>query len=111
MKVTTTVKYECSDGRVFSEPQAAREHEVSVLIDNLRGEDVKRLTAAEIMRLMADHPEDFIATLGEFCEDIGEENVAEFKSVRHAGFLTINEPHDASFDKEADDEVYHDESA
>ena len=66
MKRTTTIKYECSDGRVFTDPQTAKEHEILVTAETLRGETEKRLTAAEMIRLMVAYPDRFVAVLQEF---------------------------------------------
>lgn len=59
MKKTTITKYECTDGRAFDQEMPAREHEIMLQIQSLQSDDTKRLTAVEMVRLMAAHPEVF----------------------------------------------------
>lgn len=99
MKTTTTIKYECSDGRTFLDPQTAKEHEVLIAAEALRGETEKRLTAAEIIRLLAMNPERFVAVLQVFtgggCDKAAGEDLD----------FNLDGPHDSSFDKAAADEA------
>jgi hypothetical protein len=73
MKAEQVVQFTTTDGRAFTDETAARIHEVQLGIDQLRDEDASRLTALEMIRLLADHPQHFIDTLGLLLDDDDDE--------------------------------------
>ena len=87
MKKSTVTKFETSDGREFTDPHKAQEHEITLLSDSLRTEDEKRLTYVGMTRMMSEHPQKFIDLLSTF-EGVLEDSAAHaaetpaFKSVQ-----------------------------